>query len=332
MHVPFLFTKPSRYARFEALSQVGRTGHKRLLKSKVAIVGLGSLGSVSTQALARLGIGSMTLIDRDIVEEDNLYSQFLYTEKDINQPKAEMAKKRIMQINHEIKVSAHTVDLTSENIDATLGKKDLILDCTDNLETRFLINDYCRKHKIPWVYASAVADTGMVASFTHEKNKPCFRCIFDHKKSEMSCTTHGVMSTLVLLIGALQAQQACTILLGKPAESTLIRAQMSSPTLEKMSLTQQKNCPLCSQKKFMFLEEKHTTDPVKLCGASCFQITEKKKDMKKLKERLERLGKVEDYGSCMRFKELTIFPDGRVLVKTESIDEARALYHKYIGP
>jgi len=163
-----------RYSRQEIFSKIGKEGQNLLKKSKVAVVGLGATGSSSAELLARAGIGELILIDRDIVELNNLQRQSLYNENDVGNVKAEAIKNHLEKINSEIKIKALVMDLDYKNINEM--KADLILDCSDNIETRNLINEYCRKNKLPWIYSGVIGDNGLVLNF---KDDYCFNCVFN---------------------------------------------------------------------------------------------------------------------------------------------------------
>src|SRR3989338_4354446 len=198
----------SRYSRQILLQEIGKEGQVILQNKKVAIVGVGALGTVAAELLARAGGGSLILIDRDTVEESNLQRQTRFDEKSAGKNKASAAEKRIKEINSEIKVEFHSLHLNSQNI-GLLQSADLILDCTDNLQTRFLINDYCRKEKKIWIYAAAIKTSGYVMPVF--PNGPCLQC-FLTESSQETCDTVGVLNTITVSIASLQATLALKIL------------------------------------------------------------------------------------------------------------------------
>src|SRR3989344_9585267 len=195
-----------RYIRQEIFSEIGKEGQKRLRKSSVAIVGLGALGSVSAELLARAGIGKLILIDRDVVELSNLQRQALYDESDIGKPKALAAKEKLRKINSEIEIEFYIDDLNFENIGKIINVKsaDLILDCTDNLETRFLINDFSIKNKITFIYSSAVGSKGYIFNVIQKKTA-CLKCFLKEAAQLGTCETVGVLNTITNLISSIQA-------------------------------------------------------------------------------------------------------------------------------
>src|SRR3989344_2567536 len=212
-----------RYTRQEIFSEIGKDGQNKLGKSSVVIVGLGALGSVSAELLARAGIGKLILIDRDIVELSNLQRQSLYDEGDIGKPKALAAKEKLNKINSEVEIDFYVEDLNSGNINEIISingnynnvknnKKyiknnkntDLILDCTDNLETRFLINDFSVKNRISFIYSSAVGSKGYVFNVIQKKTA-CLKCFLKEAAQLGTCETVGVLNTITNLISSIQA-------------------------------------------------------------------------------------------------------------------------------
>ena len=212
-----------RYIRQQIFEEIGKKGQEKLGKSSAAIVGLGALGSVSAQLLARAGIGRLVLVDRDIVELSNLQRQPLFDENDVGKPKALAAKEKLAKINSEAEVQFFIDDLNYENIGEILGRNiGLILDCTDNLETRFLINDFSVKNKIPFIYSSAVGSKGYVFNVIPDKTA-CLRCFLKEAAALDTCETAGVLNTITGLIPSIQANEAIKILLkkGNPEKNLL---------------------------------------------------------------------------------------------------------------
>ena len=205
-----------RYSRQELY--LGKGSQEELKKKHVVIVGIGALGSVAAELLTRAGIGKLTLIDRDIVELHNLQRQSLYEEADVGKAKALAAKKHLERINKEVQIIAEVADVTHENVD--LLKSDLILDGTDNLVTRFLINEYSKKNTIPWIYAAAVSDKGYVKIYLPETD--CFNCTFTETTGLDSCDTAGVLNTITHSVASIQVTEAFKVLLGKITETPLL--------------------------------------------------------------------------------------------------------------
>jgi len=324
-----------RYIRQEIFREIGKKGQKKLGKSTVAIVGLGALGSNSAELLARAGIGQLILIDRDVVELSNLQRQSLFDENDVGKPKALAAKEHLNKINSEIKIDFFIDDLNFENINKLLeNKTDLILDCTDNLETRFLINDFCIKNSIPFIYSSAVGSKGYVFDIFPGKT-PCLRCFLKEARALDTCETAGVLNTITNLVSSIQANEAIKILLKKDYEKYLLFFDVWKNDLLKIKVNKNKNCICCAKNYFEYLTGKKSSKAIKLCGDNIYQIKTKsinKNQFNELKNRLKKIGKITDYGYCINFyNKITIFNDGRALIKAKDEKEAKSLYSKFVG-
>lgn len=324
-----------RYIRQEIFSEIGKKGQEKIRKSAVAVIGLGALGSNSAELLARAGIGKLILIDRDIVELSNLQRQSLFDESDVGKPKASQSKEKLKKINNEVGFNVFIEDLNFENIGKILNannKIDLILDCTDNLETRFLINDFCIKSKIPFVYSSAVGSKGYVFNVIPGKTA-CLRCFLKEAKNLDTCETAGVLNTITNLISSIQANEAIKILLNKDYEKNLLFFDIWKNELLKINVN--KNCICCAKNNFEYLSGKKSSRIVKLCGDNVYQIKTKsidKKQFTNLKNKLKKIGKLVDFGYCVSFdNKITIFADGRALVKAKGEKEAKSVYSRFVG-
>ena len=206
-----------RYIRQEILKEIGRSGQGKLKRSAAAIVGLGALGSASAELLARAGIGRFFLIDRDVVELSNLQRQSLFEENDIGKPKAFAAHKRLKKINSSIKIDFVIDDLNHENISRIFSQRknpDIILDCTDNLETRFLLNDFCIKNKITLIYSAAIRAKGYVFNIMPGVTA-CLRCFLKESSQLDTCETTGVLNSITHLVSSIQASEALKLLIKK---------------------------------------------------------------------------------------------------------------------
>jgi adenylyltransferase/sulfurtransferase len=243
------------YSRQELV--IGKKAQKKLENSEVTIVGVGALGSLTAELLVRAGIKNLILFDKDFIEESNLQRQHLFTSKDIGLPKVKVAIGRLKEINPNVLIKGHK-ELTDNNVEDL--KSDLILDCTDNMETRFLINDYCSKNKIKCIFSSAVRNGGYVLNFI--PGKPCYSCVFSGLKSIDSCETLGVLNSVTSLISSLQVSETIKILIGKKFERNLIHVNLDTNGFSKIKLKKKKNCKPCN-KKFEYLKGKKYSD---LCG------------------------------------------------------------------
>jgi molybdopterin-synthase adenylyltransferase len=245
------------YSRQELV--IGKKAQKKLEKSKVAIIGVGALGSLTSELLVRSGVKKLILFDRDFVELSNLQRQHLYKLEDVNKPKVKVAKKYLEEINPKVKVKEYNESLIANNIEK-LKKVDLILDCTDNMQTRFLLNDFCVKNKVDCVFASAIQEKGYIYVFTN--GKPCYSCIFSGLKSIDSCETFGVLNGVSSLVSSLQVSEAIKLLIGKKAEEDLIYVKLDKNSFDKIKVKKSENCKVCSG-EFEFLDGKIKED---LCG------------------------------------------------------------------
>ncbi len=324
-----------RYIRQEIFAEIGKKGQQKLRKSAVAVIGLGALGSVAAELLTRAGIGKLILIDRDIIELSNLQRQSLYDESDIRKPKAMAAKEKLNKINSEVNIDIFVDDLNYNNITKVINIKniDLILDCTDNLETRFLINDFSVKNKIPFIYSSAVGSKGYVFDVVPERNNPCLRCFLKEAAQLDTCETTGVLNTITHIIPSVQVNEAIKILLNKNYEQDLLFFDVWKNELLKIKVN--KKCECCIRRNFEYLSGKKSSRIIKMCGNGMFQIKNKsidKKEFNNLKNRLKGIGKVIDFDYCLNFdNKLTIFQDGRALIKAKDEKEAKSVYSKFIG-
>lgn len=248
-----------RYTRQEIFAEIGKKGQQKLRKSAVAVVGLGALGSVAAELLARAGIGKLILIDRDVAELSNLQRQSLYNELDVGKPKAIAAKEKLNKINSEVNINTFVDDLNYNNIKKLINFKNigLILDCTDNLETRFLINDFSIKNKIPFIYSSAVGSKGYVFNVVPEKNNPCLRCFLKEAAQLDTCETTGVLNTITHIIPSVQVNEAVKILLDKDYEKNLLFFDVWKNELIKVKVNKNKKCECCIKRNFEFLSGKN---------------------------------------------------------------------------
>lgn len=318
--------KDERYSRQTCLAEIGKEGQDKIEQSVVAVVGLGAVGTVAAELLTRAGIGKLILVDRDIVEESNLQRQTLYEEKDVGRSKVVAAKERLEKINSKVHLEIHAIHLNAENIDLLKGAN-LILDCSDNLQTRFLINDYCKKENKTWIYGAAIKTSGYVMPILPEG--PCLRCFLQEASLE-TCETAGVLNTITNSIAALQVTLALQILLGKEVEPCLLHYTIWNQELKKIKVQKNKDCPTCNG-KYDYLEQKEETRMVKFCSSGRYQIKGKKVDLQEMKNRWEKRGKVIDDAVLLTFRNIILFEDGRALIKADSEREALAAYSKWVG-
>lgn len=331
-----------RYSRQILFSPIGESGQEKLLASKVAIIGCGALGTFQAAALARAGVGTLIIIDRDYVEPSNLQRQWLFDEQDAreNLPKAAAAARAIGRINSSTTVVPHITDLNPSNIEDLLAEADLLLDATDNFETRFLINEFSIREKKPWVYGAAVGSYGISMPILPGVSS-CLRCVYPEspKTDQPTCETGGVLGSITATIAAIQCADALKMLTGHQPRLRITTIDVWNGTTRQIDQpARDPGCPACGpNSEFPYLNGERRA-PISLCGRDAVQIHERSKplNLPELKLRLEKLGPVRANEFALRFfpspYEITIFPDGRAIIKgTIDVGIARSLYAKYIG-
>jgi adenylyltransferase/sulfurtransferase len=333
-----------RYSRQILFAGLGEEGQERLLRAHAAIVGCGALGSFQAAALARAGVGRLTIIDRDYVEPSNLQRQWLFEESDAAEalPKAVAAERRLARINSSVQARGIVADLTPANVDELLGEARVILDGTDNFETRYLMNDFALSRGIPWIYGAAVGSYGLTMPVIPGRTA-CLRCVYPDPPAgaQPTCETAGVLNSITAVIAALQTADALKILAGR-IES--VRARLTTVDVwdgggirQIEQPARDADCPACGARDFVYLEGLRRA-PVSLCGRNAVQIHERARplDLAQLKAALLPLGEVRANEFALRFLtgpyEMTIFPDGRAIVKgTTDVGLARSLYARFVG-
>jgi adenylyltransferase/sulfurtransferase len=330
-----------RYSRQILFAGIGEQGQQYLLDARVAVAGCGALGSFQAGALARAGVGFLRIIDRDYVELSNLQRQWLFDECDVEQgmPKAVAAARKIAAINGGVRVEPAVADLTPSNVEDLLGGVDLILDGTDNFETRYLINDFAVERGIPWVYGAAVGSYGITMPVVPGATA-CLRCIYPDPPAgaQPTCETAGVLGSVTALIASLQVSEAIKILCRAEAARRITTVDVWSGEIRQVSQPGPvADCPCCGRREFPYLAGERRA-PVSLCGHQAVQIHERSRplDLSDLAARLSPLGPVRANEFALRFEVppylLTIFPDGRAIIKgTTDVGVARSLYARYVG-
>ncbi len=317
------------------------------------IVGCGALGCPSADLLARAGVGKLTLIDRDLVEYSNLHRQTLFCDADAkNQlPKAQAAKQRLNAVNPEIEIEAVVADFGAYDAEhivlhGKFRKPDILLDGTDNFETRFLINDLSVMHAIPYIYGGAIGTTGMAAVFMPGQT-PCLRCLFNSPPppgSQPTCETAGVFAPVSAIIASYQASEALKLLIGAKDRvmGSMLEFDLWEGQRRRIDLAELKDpqCPCCAKRDFEFLD-REDEETLSICGRAAIQINPHTRTpiaLSQLAESLSTQGTFETTGFMVkgRLSEsdigLTVFHDGRAIF--DGIDDpalARTLYARYIG-
>jgi adenylyltransferase/sulfurtransferase len=356
-------TDQDRYSRQVLFPGIGPTGQQLLASAHVAIIGVGATGAATASLLARAGVGTLTLIDRDFVEPSNLQRQVLFDEADARDslPKAEAARRKIALFNSSITVHPQIADLVPANIHELLSPAhlipvNLILDATDNFETRYLLNDYAVQQSKPWIYAAAI---GAYAATMNILPKPsstpysllptaCLSCIFPKPPTGPveTCDTAGILSTAVNLAASIQTTEALKLLTNQPhlMRRTLLSFDLWTPEgqgnlarSEINTSTPNPNCPVCAHRIFSHLAGEGRPH-ITLCGRNSVQIHEHHRpvDFAAMSTRLAPHGTVRFNNLLLRFTRpphtFTLFPDGRCQIQgTTDITLARSLYSRFIG-
>lgn len=335
-----------RYSRQILFNQIGVEGQKKLLNSRVLLVGCGALGASHAEMLARAGVGKIRIVDRDFVEFTNLQRQTLFSESDAKErlPKAIAAQKRIARINSEIEIEPIVADVNRSNIENYIENCDLMLDGTDNFQTRYLLNDACVKHSKPWIYGAAVSAYGATMTVIPTET-PCLRCIFEEMPpaaSAPTCDTAGVIMPIIAAISAVQVTEAIKILTGNYAKlhGSLMQIDVWENDWRKIKLgAPAPDCETCGARNFAFLDDENSESTTTLCGRDAVQILPPARariDLPQLAERLKNVADVKTNEYLIRLEvdgfELTVFKDARAIVRgTDDASVARSIYAKYVG-
>jgi len=335
-----------RYSRQIPFREIGKEGQQRLLDSRVLLVGAGALGASHAEMLARAGVGTLRIVDRDFVEFTNLQRQTLYKEQDAidRLPKAVAAKRRIAEINSEITVEEHVADVNNSNIESLIDGCDIVIDGTDNFQVRYLVNDACVKHSTTWIYGAAVSSYGTTMTIIPSET-PCLRCVFEEMPdagSAPTCDTAGVIMPIISSIAAIQVAEAIKLLTGnsEALHRSLMQIDVWQNDWRKIKLAgPNPDCISCGKRQYEFLDADSREFAAVLCGRDAVQIAPPnptKIDLKALAEKLTPLGEVRVNEYLLRFShnstELTVFTDGRAIIKgTDDVSAARSLYAKYVG-
>jgi len=331
-----------RYSRQILFPELGEEGQERLLESRVVIVGCGATGSAVVSLLARAGIGHLRIIDRDYVEASNLQRQSLFDERDAaaSVPKAIAASKKIAAFNSDVQAESRVSDLRPENAGELLTGADLIVDGTDNFETRYLINDYCVRNSIPWIYTAAVGSYAATMNII-PGTTACLTCIFPQSPAGLleTCDTSGILNSAVTFVASVAATEAIKLLVGSAKlRRTLLSYDLwTNQQAEVIADHPRADCRTCSQGNLVYLQGEGRPH-ITLCGRNSVQIHEHARpiDLTEMSRRLTLHGSVRHNEFVLKFSkapfEITLFPDGRAIIKgTTDTALARSLYARYIG-
>ncbi len=324
---------------------IGPEGQQRLLASRAAVVGCGAIGAAAANLLVRAGVGYLRIIDRDFVELSNLQRQTLFDESDAlnSLPKAVAAERKLLSINSGVAVQGLVADLNPRNAQELLGGVDLLLDGTDNFETRFLINDFAVQSGLPWIYAAGVSSYGLTMAIRPGLT-PCLACLLETGSAsqglEDTCDTIGVLGPIVNLIASLEVAEALKLLAGRTEalHGRLLSCDVWSGHLQSIRVPRNPKCRSCAKRDFTYLEGE-SQPHITMCGRDSVQIHERSRalDLSALAARLRNIADdVRQNDFLLRFRiapyDMTVFADGRAILKgTKDPSTARSLYARYIG-
>ena len=341
-------TDLDRYSRQMRFAPIGEAGQQRLLASRALVCGCGALGSVLTNTLARSGVGKLRIVDRDFVETSNLQRQVLFDEDDVaaQLPKAVAAANKLRRINSTIEIEPIVADVDHANILSLLDGVDVLVDGTDNFETRFLLNDAAVKLGVPWVYGGCIGAGGQTMTILPGET-PCLRCLVQEAPppgAMETCDTAGILSPIINVIASIQAMEAIKILSGHrdAIQRNLLVFDLWENRVLPMkagSLRDAGDCPTCCRREFPWLSGERGSHTAVLCGRNAVQLIHPggmRLSLEALADKLAGVGRVTRNPFLLRLAVddylLTVFPDGRAIIGgTDDIPTARTIYAKYIG-
>ena len=333
----------SRYIRQEIFEPIGPEGQRRIEASAAVIVGCGALGSNIANNLARSGVGRLRIVDRDFVELDNLQRQVLFDEDDVRRrmPKAVAAVRRLAEINSDIQLDAEVCEISSANIEALIAGFDVVMDGTDNVETRLLLNDACLKARVPYVFGGVVGSTGMTMAVVADQT-PCYRCLMTELPAPgtaPTAATSGVLHSIAATIASLQCTSALRLLTGTfDAAGVLLCVDAWEQELTRMDVPRLPDCPACGRREFEFLAAAPRPQAAAVRGTNSVRLPAREGravSPARLAEEWSGLGDVVANEWLVSLTvgdhEIIAFADGRGLVKgTDDVGEAEALFARRV--
>ncbi len=338
----------ARYARQWRFAPLGEAGQRQLLSSRVLLCGCGALGTVLANTLVRAGVGRLRIVDRDFVETTNLQRQVLFDEDDVaaQLPKAVAAAEKLRRVNSTVEIEPIVADVDAGNVEQFASGADVILDGTDNFETRFLLNDVAVKHGIPWVYGGCLGAEGQTMTIL-PGDTPCLRCLMPEPPPPgvaPTCDTAGILASIINVIASIEALEAIKILAGhREAVSRKLQVfdlwENQCRQLDLSKLRSEGNCPCCVQREFEWLAGDRTSHSTVLCGRNSVQVAPPsgwRLSLEELERKLAGVGNVTRNPFLLRLNvapyQVTVFADGRAIISgTDDPAAAKTVYARYVG-
>lgn len=348
MSVPPDDKQPDRYSRQWRFAPIGKEGQTLLQSARMTVIGCGALGSTIASLLVRAGVGFVRIVDRDFLELSNLQRQTLYSEADVASglPKAIVAQQHLQAINSEVEIQAIVGDVVPTNIEALVADVGVVVDGTDNFETRMLINDACVKHGVPWIYGGCLGAEGQTMTIV-PGSSACLRCVMPEPPdagSSPTCDAAGILGTIIGVIASIQANEAIKIGSGNlsAVSKKWTIVDLWENEIRQLGLdafADRAECPCCGKREFRWLSGERASYSAVLCGRNSVQLSfpgNSAVDLPSLAEKLRSTGEVSFNKFLVRLTvgdyKITIFADGRAVVSgTEEIAEARSIYARYVG-
>jgi len=333
-----------RYSRQTAFEKIGAGGQRRLSEAGVAIMGLGALGTVIAGNLCRAGVGRLRLVDRDCVELSNLQRQALFDERDARAglPKAQAACEHLAAVNSQVRLEPVVAHADSSNVEEIVGDADVVLDGSDNMELRLLVNEACHRLKIPWVYGGVLGASGNCMTVLPGEG-PCFRCLVPEippAGSLPTCATSGVLNMASGIIASMEAAEAVKIIVGSPsANRRLFVLDLWNNSADYLELSPNPECPVCARGEYETLSRRAGTSVGETCGGNGYQVIPGERagvDLGEFEKRLAALGSVRRGPFMLAFSgggiDFSLFPDGRAIVRNVADGNAAlSVYSQYVG-
>lgn len=335
-----------RFERQVRFAPLGPQGQARLERASVLLVGCGALGGLLAQSLVRSGVGRLLLADRDVVDETNLPRQVLFEDRHARDGtlKADAAREALARIGGPTTVDARAVHVDADTLEELIDGVDLVLDGTDNLQTRYLINDAAVRDDVPWVYGAVVGSEGRVLAVV-PGHGPCLRCVFPDPPPAgalETCDTAGVLQPAVGMVASLQAGLALRLLTDDAARASLSARlydlDVWEPRVRSLEVARDPACPCCGERSFPFLEDAPLKPTLVFCGRNAVQVRgTSTPDLGQVATRLDGIARdVQQTAGLLRFavdaERITLFADGRALIEgTEDEGRALALYDRFVG-